>query len=87
MNVLRNKLRKALKTKPVRDTAHDLSHADRVWCNSELIASKEGPCDRIVLLAACYMHDLITLPKDHPERHLASQKSAAAAELLLGKLG
>ena len=38
-------------------------------------------------MAACYLHDLINLPKNHPERHLASRQAAALACRQLTGLG
>ncbi|SDE31347.1 uncharacterized protein SAMN04488239_11720 [Ruegeria marina] len=69
----------------VTDPAHDLAHLDRVWVNVQAIA---GPgADRDVLLAASYLHDLVNLPKNAPDRHTASRRSAEAAEPLLRELG
>jgi len=69
------------------DAAHDLAHADRVWTNAQMVADGEAPCDMIVLLAACYFHDLVTLPKDNPDRAHASAMSAQAAAPVLRELG
>ena len=60
------------------DGAHDLGHLRRVWARAKLIAMDE-PCDLDVLLAACIFHDLVNLPKSHPERARASTLSAEAA--------
>ena len=60
------------------DGAHDLGHLRRVWARAQLIALDE-PCDMAVLLAACMFHDLVNLPKSHPDRARASQLSAEAA--------
>ena len=60
------------------DGAHDLGHLRRVWARAKLIAMDE-PCDLDVLLAACIFHDLVNLPKFHPERARASTLSAEAA--------
>lgn len=69
------------------DAAHDLAHTDRVWRMASMIALAEGQPIGPVLMAACYLHDLVSLPKDHPERHLASRQSAAAAGPILRGLG
>ncbi len=69
------------------DAAHDLAHADRVWRLAAAIAGAEGLPAGPVLMAACYLHDLVSLPKDHPERHLASRHSAKAAGPVLRMLG
>ncbi|MDO8984787.1 HD domain-containing protein [Cypionkella sp.] len=60
------------------DGAHDLGHLRRVWARAKLIAMDE-PCDLDILLAACIFHDLVNLPKSHPERARASTLSAEAA--------
>ncbi len=60
------------------DGAHDLGHLRRVWARAKLIAMDE-PCDLEILLAACVFHDLVNLPKSHPERARASTLSAEAA--------
>lgn len=69
------------------DAAHDISHADRVWTNAQIIAAGEGLAQDRSLMAACYLHDLVTLPKDDPERHRASALSAEAARPVLDRLG
>ena len=60
------------------DGAHDLGHLRRVWARAQLIAL-DTPCDAEILLAACMFHDLVNLPKSHPERARASTLSAEAA--------
>ncbi|MDA5095041.1 HD domain-containing protein [Aliiroseovarius sp. KMU-50] len=84
---LRQALRNALRDGGSMDAAHDLAHADRVWLNARIIARGEGVarCDQ--LMAACYLHDLVTLPKNDPARHRASYLSAKAARPLLTRLG
>ncbi len=69
------------------DTAHDLAHVKRVWANARVIASNEGRGDLRILIAAAYLHDLISLPKDHAQRHTSSALSAQAAEPILATLG
>jgi len=82
---LRARLRGIVAQRMETDPAHDLAHLDRVWVNAQNIADKAT--DRSVLLAACYLHDLVNLPKDDPERHLASRRSAQDSEPILKKLG
>lgn len=67
------------------DPAHDLAHLDRVWVNAQAIA--DGRADLRVLMAASYLHDLVNLPKNDPDRHLASGHSADQAAPLLHELG
>ena len=68
------------------DGAHDLGHLRRVWKQAQLIAMDE-PCDLEVLLAATMFHDLVNLPKSHPDRASASRLSAEAACLFLRQDG
>ena len=60
------------------DGAHDLGHLRRVWSRARIIALDE-PCDLEILLPATIFHDLVNLPKSHPDRARASQLSAEAA--------
>ena len=53
------------------DGAHDLGHLRRVWKTARLIAM-DVPADPQVLMAACFFHDLVNLPKDAPNRAEAS---------------
>lgn len=69
------------------DSAHDAAHADRVYRNACTIAASEGPVDADVLICACYLHDLVTLPKDAPHRAEASRLAAKAATPILRGLG
>lgn len=84
---LRDDLRAHLITTGAGDAAHDVAHTDRVWANAQVIAGGEAACDMTVLLAACYFHDLVTLPKDSPDRALASAHSAEVAAPILRQLG
>lgn len=69
------------------DTAHDLGHADRVWTNARAIAIGEGRDPSPALMAAAYLHDLVGLPKDHPDRARSSERSAQAASPVMEALG
>ena len=61
------------------DGAHDLGHLRRVWKTARLIAM-DVPADGEILLAACFFHDLVNLPKDgFPETKLAGVAHAIAA--------
>jgi len=83
---LRSALRKIAAEKMDFDPAHDLAHLDRVWRNSLELSKYEPVLDWRVLIAAAYLHDLVNLPKDSKDRHLASRLSAERAEPLLGAL-
>jgi len=82
---LRARLRDIVTRRMSTDPAHDLAHLDRVWVNVRAIAN--GDADMRVLLPASYLHDLVNLPKDDPNRHLASRRSAAESEPVLAELG
>ena len=83
---LRKALREALAREGAADSAHDLAHADRVWANAHAIAEGDGLVPSRVLLGAAYLHDLVTLPKDHPQRRHAAALSAEAAGPVLDAL-
>ena len=59
-----------------QDGAHDLWHLRRVWSLCQQIAKTEGGADLSVLQAAAFFHDVINLPKDHPNRAEAARLSA-----------
>jgi uncharacterized protein len=69
------------------DGAHDANHLERVWRNAQAILADHPQADRLVVLAACCLHDLVNLPKNDPERHLASTRSAELARRELAALG
>lgn len=60
---------------PQDDSAHDLGHFRRVWATAQKIMAHHS-ADALVVLAACYFHDIVNLPKNHPQRHLASTMAA-----------
>ncbi|WP_174507996.1 phosphohydrolase [Klebsiella oxytoca] len=61
------------------DSAHDISHFRRVWGTAQRLAEARQ-VDPLVILTACYFHDIISLAKNHPER---SRSSVMAAEKTL----
>jgi len=65
-------------TGPVRDGAHDLGHVLRVARLAEEIAADEG-ADAETCVAAALLHDLVYLPKNHPD----SPRSAAMAAAMV----
>jgi len=69
------------------DGAHDTNHLHRVWRNARQLMADYPEADSLVVLAACYLHDLVNLPKNHPERHLASRQAAEQARRELTALG
>ena len=85
MEALRDALRVIAAQEMAQDSAHDLAHLDRVWASCHRIASTEGG-DLRILLAGAYLHDLVNLPKDAPNRAEASCLAAAAAAPHLTRL-
>lgn len=53
------------------DAAHDIAHFRRVWRTARRIAA-DDPVDLTVILLASYFHDLVSLPKNHPDRARSS---------------
>ena len=69
------------------DGAHDASHLARVWRNAQALLARHPEADALVVMAACYLHDLVNLPKNDPERAQASRRSALLARVELARLG
>jgi uncharacterized protein len=74
------------------DGAHDASHLHRVWANARALIAAGDPDpasqpDVLVVLAACYLHDLVNLPKTDPRRAQASRRSAIEARTALAAAG
>ena len=69
------------------DGAHDASHLERVWRSAQALLEYHPDADALVVMAAWYLHDLVNLPKDHPERAQASTRAAQLARSELAKLG
>lgn len=66
-----------------QDAAHDTSHLQRVWGNAQQLLQHYPQADALVVLAACYLHDVVNLPKSHPDRAQASRMAARRASALL----
>lgn len=62
------------------DPAHDLAHCLRVALWTVRLNPQGDPVHSI---AAALLHDIVNLPKNHPDRKLASTKSAALAREIL----
>ena len=76
-----------LRQQAAPDSAHNLAHLLRVLAMARRIADEEGAHDACVLTAAALLHDLVALPKNHPDRAQSSRLAAAAASDLLRTLG
>jgi len=67
------------------DPAHDFLHVRRVAALAGSIAEAEG-ADVVVAVGAALLHELVNLPKDHPDSRRSGDLCAdAAAELLRGE--
>lgn len=64
------------------DAAHDFEHTRRVVASARALALAEG-ADLAVVLPAAWLHDCVTVPKDSPQRALASRLAAEAAAAFL----
>lgn len=68
-----------LVTEMQTDAAHDLLHVRRVVKSAKALCGREQACIEVVLPAA-WLHDCLSLPKNHPQR---SQGSCLAADKAL----
>ncbi len=83
----RTRLRTLAASAAGQDGAHDASHLDRVWSNAQALLAANPGADALVVLAACYLHDLVNLPKNDPDRAQASSRSARLARHQLAWMG
>lgn len=67
-----------IQTEMQTDLAHDYQHVLRVVKNASKLCQQEGAIEAVVLPAA-WLHDCLSLPKDHPQRAQASQLAADKA--------
>jgi len=67
------------------DAAHDLAHLLRVALWTARILGDEAQLEEAV--ASALLHDLVNVPKNHPDRAKASQFSAEAAGPILREAG
>lgn len=65
-----------------QDAAHDLAHFRRVWRTARQLAQGVG-VDELAILTACYFHDIVSLPKNDPQRHRSSQLAAEKTRRIL----
>jgi uncharacterized protein len=68
------------------DPAHDFAHVLRVLKNASTLAEAEGAKGDICQISAL-LHELVNLPKDHPESHRSGELCATAAHDLLDAHG
>jgi uncharacterized protein len=70
---------------PSSDGSHDINHFKRVWKLAESFASPQE--DKLVILAACYFHDIVSYPKNDPRRSQSSVDAAQKANSILSGMG
>ena len=76
-----------LKERESDDASHDISHFQRVWKTAgQLIKEGDFDINQLVVLTACYFHDIVVLPKNHPERSTASTLAAEETAICLKQL-
>jgi uncharacterized protein len=84
---LRPQLIQIAKSADTGDGAHDLSHLERVWKAAASMLAHHPEADAVVVMAASYLHDLVNLPKNHPDRARASAMAADQAVRELQAIG
>lgn len=67
-----------------QDPGHDWAHIQRVVATATQLAQKESATMEVVIPAA-FLHDIVNVPKNHPERARASTLAADKAIKLLEK--
>jgi uncharacterized protein len=70
----------------VADAAHDREHTRRVVANARALAADCGASLDVVIPAA-WLHDCVAVPKDSPQRALASTMAATSASAFLAMSG
>lgn len=71
---------------PTDDPGHDLGHIRRVIQSCRQLGAQENARLELLLPAAA-LHDLVNVPKNHPDRARASRLAADRARPLLGDAG
>ncbi|GHA49156.1 HD domain-containing protein [Photobacterium aphoticum] len=75
-----------LAAQPTADAAHDIDHIHRVVATAKQLAEQEQ-AECAIVVPAAWLHDCVTLPKNHPQRHQASALAAQAAVDFLTGIG
>jgi uncharacterized protein len=66
------------------DGSHDISHFRRVWRLAQRLSSRDD--DKLVILAACYFHDIVSYPKNDPRRSRSSKDAASKTRDILTEM-
>ena len=69
-----------------QDPGHDWAHINRVVKTARSLALEEK-ADLAVVVPAAYLHDIVNIPKNHPDRSRASELAADKAIKLLKEHG
>lgn len=69
-----------------QDPGHDWAHINRVVKTATMLAEQEK-ADLAVVVPAAYLHDIVNVPKNHPDRARASELTADKAVKLLKEHG
>jgi uncharacterized protein len=69
-----------------QDPGHDWAHINRVVKTATSLALEEN-ADLAVVIPAAYLHDIVNIPKNHPDRSRASELAADKAIKLLKEHG
>jgi uncharacterized protein len=77
----KNKFENYLNEHPSNDGSHDISHFKRVWRLADRLSSNHE--DKLVILAACYFHDIVNYPKNDSRRSQSSKDAALKAKEIL----
>lgn len=59
-----------------------MCHFRRVWATAQKLAADDD-VDMLVILTACYFHDIVSLAKNHPQRQRSSILAAEETRRLL----
>jgi uncharacterized protein len=68
------------------DSAHDWQHVLRVAANAEALCAAEA-ADPAVVVTAALLHELVNLPKNHPESSKSGELCADRALEVLAQVG
>jgi uncharacterized protein len=68
------------------DAAHDVSHIERVVKNAKRLSAREQ-ANLAVVVPAAWLHDIVVVRKDSPDRSKASNMAALEAARFLRSIG
>ncbi|MFC3032365.1 HD domain-containing protein [Pseudoalteromonas fenneropenaei] len=86
MDALEAACREFILTATVADTAHDITHIERVVKVAKQLAHAEQ-ADLAVVIPAAWLHDCVAVAKNHPDRAIASKLAADKAVTFLQAYG